>query len=144
MPVPGEHLVFDWATAAGWQVFCAVLAWSRYRFIRFATDHTRRTTLALLAACFEELDGVPAAYFGDVERPFRLMPNARFESAELTERRPGSDSTRACARGTELPSHPVCTLPDSAGVLEPSLDRMPRMRWPGAARVGRDPRRHRH
>jgi hypothetical protein len=41
-------------------VFCAVLAWSRYRFIRFATDQTRRTTLALLAECFEELDGVPA------------------------------------------------------------------------------------
>ena len=55
VPVPGEHLVFDWATEAGWQVFCAVLAWSRYRFIRFATDQTRLTTLALLAECIEEL-----------------------------------------------------------------------------------------
>jgi hypothetical protein len=44
VPVPGEHLVFDWATEAGWEVFCAVLAWSRYRFIRFATDQKRQTT----------------------------------------------------------------------------------------------------
>ena len=65
VPVPGEHLVFEWATAAGWQVFCAVLAWSRYRFIRFAADQTRRTTLALLAECFEELDGVPAVLLTD-------------------------------------------------------------------------------
>ena len=65
VPIPGEHLVFDWATEAGWQVFCAVLAWSRYRFIRFATDQTRPTTLALLAECFEELDGVPAVLLTD-------------------------------------------------------------------------------
>ena len=38
VPVPGEHLVIDWATEAGREIFCAVLAWSRYRFVRFATD----------------------------------------------------------------------------------------------------------
>jgi hypothetical protein len=63
--VPGEHLVFDRATEAGWEVFCAVLAWSRYRFIRFATDQKRQTTLALLAECFEELGGVPAVVLTD-------------------------------------------------------------------------------
>ena len=36
VPTPGEHLVVDWASEAGWEVFCAVLAWSRIRFVRFA------------------------------------------------------------------------------------------------------------
>lgn len=38
VPTPGEHLVVDWASEGGWEVFCAVLAWSRYRFVRFARD----------------------------------------------------------------------------------------------------------
>ena len=46
-------------------MFCAVLAWSRYRFVRFATDETRSTTLALLAECFEELGAVPAVVLSD-------------------------------------------------------------------------------
>ena len=35
---PGEHLVIDWGTQGGVHVFCAVLAWSRWRFVRFAAD----------------------------------------------------------------------------------------------------------
>ena len=35
---PGEHLVIDWGVEAGLHVFCAVLAWSRVRFVRFAAD----------------------------------------------------------------------------------------------------------
>src|SRR5262245_44780014 len=54
LPVPGEHLVVDWSPEAGLRIFCAVLAWSRARFVRFATDQTRPTTLTLLAECFEE------------------------------------------------------------------------------------------
>ncbi len=62
----GQHLVIDWGDApAGLKVFCAVLAWSRYRFVRFATDQTRSTTLALLAECFEELGAVPAVVLSD-------------------------------------------------------------------------------
>ena len=34
-------------------VFCAVLAWSRWRFVRFAADERAETTLAMLAECFE-------------------------------------------------------------------------------------------
>ena len=45
---PGEHLVIDWGVIAGVHVFCAVLAWSRVRFVRFAADEKaatcRRTT----------------------------------------------------------------------------------------------------
>jgi len=65
VPVPGEHLVFDWAEEAGRNLFCAVLAWSRYRFVRFGADQTRTTTLELLAECFEELGGVPAVILTD-------------------------------------------------------------------------------
>ena len=35
---PGEHLVIDWGSQGGVHVFCAVLAWSRWRFVRFAAD----------------------------------------------------------------------------------------------------------
>jgi transposase len=65
VPTPGEHLVVDWASEGGWEIFCAVLAWSRYRFVRFATDQTRVTTLRLLAECFAELDGVPGVVLTD-------------------------------------------------------------------------------
>ena len=65
VPTPGEHLAIDWAAEYGWQIFCAVLAWSRYRFVRFAADQRRETTLALLAECFAELDGVPAVVLSD-------------------------------------------------------------------------------
>ena len=35
---PGEHLVIDWGAEGGLHVFCAVLAWCRFRFVRFAAD----------------------------------------------------------------------------------------------------------
>jgi len=65
VPKAGEHLVIDWGTEDGLQVFCAVLAWSRFRFVRFATDQRRATTLRLLAECFETLGGVPAVVLSD-------------------------------------------------------------------------------
>jgi transposase len=64
-PVPGEHLVIDWGSVGDLHVFCAVLAWSRVRFVRFAADETQATTLALLAECFETLGGVPAVVLTD-------------------------------------------------------------------------------
>ena len=65
IPVPGEHLIIDWAEEGDRNIFCAVLAWSRYRFVRFGADQTRTTTLALLADCFEELGGIPAVVLTD-------------------------------------------------------------------------------
>jgi len=56
---PAEHLVIDWGSMGGLHVFCAVLAWSRFRFVRFAADEGADTTLAMLAECFEVLGGVP-------------------------------------------------------------------------------------
>ena len=62
---PGEHLVIDWGVLGGLHVFCAVLAWCRVRFVRFADNERADTTLALLAECFEQLGGVPAVVLAD-------------------------------------------------------------------------------
>ena len=62
---PGETLVIDWGAEDGLHVFCAVLAWSRFRFVRFAADERAETTLALLAECFETLGGVPETVLAD-------------------------------------------------------------------------------
>jgi len=64
--VPGETLVIDWGQlTSGLLVFCAVLAWSRVRFVRVARDQTAATTLAMLADCFDQLGGVPAKVLAD-------------------------------------------------------------------------------
>jgi transposase len=62
---PGEHLVIDWGSQGGVHVFCAVLAWSRWRFVRFAADEKSTTTLAMLGECFAELGGVPQVVLAD-------------------------------------------------------------------------------
>ena len=66
---PGEVLAIDWGEqiVAGRKVhvFCAVLAWSRFRFVRFAADEQQATTLGLLAECFEVLGGVPKTVLAD-------------------------------------------------------------------------------
>jgi Transposase and inactivated derivatives len=62
---PGEHLVIDWGVLGGLHVFCAVLAWCRVRFVRFADNERAETTLALLAECFDHLGGVPGVALAD-------------------------------------------------------------------------------
>jgi transposase len=64
-PTPGEHLVIDWASEGGWQVFCAVAPWSRWRFVRLARDQKAATTMRLLAECFEEMGGVTQVVLAD-------------------------------------------------------------------------------
>jgi transposase len=69
-PEPGQHLLIDYGTVtygpnAGLKVFTAVLAWSRWRFVRFTRDESLETTLRLLAECFEALGGVPAVVLAD-------------------------------------------------------------------------------
>jgi transposase len=62
---PGDTLVIDWGVLDGLHVFCAVLAWSRVRFVRFADNERADTTLAMLAECFEVLGGVPKVVLAD-------------------------------------------------------------------------------
>ncbi len=63
--VPGEHLAIDWGSEEDLHVFCAVLVWSRVRFVRFALDESQNTTLRLLAECFETLGGAPGIVLAD-------------------------------------------------------------------------------
>jgi len=62
---PGDVLAIDWGVIGNLHVFCAVLAWSRVRFIYFADNERSETTLAALAACFEYLGGVPKTVLAD-------------------------------------------------------------------------------
>ena len=57
--------MIDWGSQDGLHLFCAVLAWSRFRFVRFATDERAETTLGLLAECFAALGGVPKVVLAD-------------------------------------------------------------------------------
>ena len=62
---PGDMVVIDWGQIGSLSVFCAVLAWSRVRFVYFADNQRAETTLAALAACFEALGGVPKTVLSD-------------------------------------------------------------------------------
>ena len=46
-------------------MFCAVLAFSRWRFVAFATDQRASTTLALIAEAFGAIGGVQARVLAD-------------------------------------------------------------------------------
>ena len=53
-------MVIDWAEAApGLFLYCAVLAFSRWRFVAFATDQRAATTLAFIAEALAASGGVP-------------------------------------------------------------------------------------
>ena len=71
---PGDVLIVDWGhvgvvlTTAGpraLSVFCAVLGWSRYRFVCFTTSQRFAALAGGLAACFEHLGGVTARVMFD-------------------------------------------------------------------------------
>jgi len=62
---PGDVLVIDWGEIGPLSVFCAVLAWSRVRFVFFADNQRAETTFACLAECFERLGGVPKTVLSD-------------------------------------------------------------------------------
>jgi transposase len=62
---PGDTLVIDWGSEGPLHVFCAVAAWSRFRFVRFGADERAETTLALVAECLEVLGGVPKVVLSD-------------------------------------------------------------------------------
>jgi transposase len=62
---PGDVLAIDWGVIGSLHVFCAVLAWSRVRFIYFADNERAETTLAALSECFEYLGGVPKTVLAD-------------------------------------------------------------------------------
>ena len=125
---PGEVLAIDWGSVGALHVFCAVLAWSRFRFVRFAGNERSETTLAMLAECFEELGGVPKVVLADRMGCLKggvvankVVPTAdyvRFASALrvpaglVRGRRPGVEGDRGepgrlCQAGPDRPAGPV-------------------------------------
>ena len=62
---PGDMLVFDWGEIGPLFVFCAVLAWSRFRFVYFADNLRAETTMTALAECMETIGGVPRTLLTD-------------------------------------------------------------------------------
>ena len=62
---PGDMLVFDWGEIGPLFVFCAVLAWSRFRFVSFADNLGAEATMAALARCMEVIGGVPKTLLTD-------------------------------------------------------------------------------
>jgi transposase len=62
---PGDYLVIDWATVGGLHLFCAVMAYSRWRFAAFETDEKATTTMALIAEALALVGGVPAKVLAD-------------------------------------------------------------------------------
>ena len=55
----GDTLVFDWGEFGPLFVFCAVVAWCRFRFVFFTDNCGTEATLSVLAECFERIGGVP-------------------------------------------------------------------------------------
>ena len=62
---PGDVLVFDWGQRGPLFVFCAVLAWSRFRFVYFADNLGAQSTMAALAECMETIGAVPKTLLTD-------------------------------------------------------------------------------
>ena len=111
LPTPGEYLVIDWTVLAGLHIFCAVLPWSRYRFVRFARDEKRETTLRLLVECFEELGGIPAVVLSD-----RMSCLKNGVVANLVV--PHPDYVRFAAHHGFRPDFCEAADPESKGVVE--------------------------
>jgi transposase len=112
VPSPGQHLVVDWTRiAVGLHMFCAVLAWSRYRFVRFASDETRETTLTLMAECFEELGAVPAVALTD---RMACLKNGVVANVVV----PHPDYVRFAAHYGFRPDFCEAADPESKGVVE--------------------------
>jgi transposase len=65
MWAPGDTVVFDWGEIGPLFVFCAVVAWSRVRFVHFADNLGADSTMNALARCFEYVGAVPRAALTD-------------------------------------------------------------------------------
>ncbi len=62
---PGDTVVFDWGEIGPLFVFCAVVAWSRFRFVYFTDNLGADATMEALAECFERIGGVPKVALTD-------------------------------------------------------------------------------
>ena len=108
---PAETLVIDWGSEGRLHVFCAVSAWSRFRFVRFAADETQATTLALLAECFETLGGVPKVVLAD---RMGCLKGGVVMNVVV----PAPDYVRFCTHYRFRPDFCEAADPESKGIVE--------------------------
>jgi len=108
---PGETLVLDWGSEAGLHVFCAVSAWSRWRFVRFARDERAETTLRLLAECLEALGAVPRVVLAD---RMACLKGAVVANVVV----PTADYVRFAAHYGFRPDFCEAADPESKGIVE--------------------------
>ena len=111
VPNPGEHLVIDWGEEGPLKIFCAVLAWSRYRFVRFSSDMKRATTLGLVAECIEEIGAVPHVVLSDRMGCLRAQTVANVVV-------PHPDYVRFATHFSFRPDFCEAADPESKGVVE--------------------------
>ena len=104
---PGDRL----GRAKPFPIFCAVLAWSRWRFVRFAADRGRETVLALLAECFECIGGVPSVVLADRMAGLRAR---RWPTSSV----PHPDYVRFATRYGFRPDFCEAADPESKGMVE--------------------------
>ncbi|HEV8064425.1 MAG TPA: IS21 family transposase, partial [Acidimicrobiales bacterium] len=108
---PGDVLAFDWGEEGALFVFCAVLCWSRVRFVYFADNCGAEATLNALAACFEYLGGVPKVALTD------RMPCLRADTvAGLVV--PTPDYVRFASHYRFRPDFCLAADPESKGIVE--------------------------
>jgi hypothetical protein len=62
---PGDAVLFDWGEIGTLFVFCAVVAWSRFRFVYFTDNLGADATMEALAECFETIGGVTKSALTD-------------------------------------------------------------------------------
>jgi integrase len=83
---PGEHLVVDWGSDGGLHVFCAVLAWCRFRFVRFARDpHRDRAMVAFYVSTGARASELLSVTQGGADPGRQLITVTRKGSGELQE-----------------------------------------------------------
>ena len=99
---PGDMLVIDWGAIGPLHVFCAVLAFSRVRFVWFSDNERSETTLACLARCLEYLGGVPKTVLADRMGCLKTRsPIRQLKELNRGNSNPGSRRRIVVARGLE-------------------------------------------
>jgi hypothetical protein len=95
-----------------------VLAWSRWRFVCFASDEKPTTTLALLAECFESIGAVPKIVLADRRLSMRFWSVAGSTSSGISiaapANRSGATSTHTRDRLSTLTLRSWATSPTAA------------------------------
>lgn len=135
IPEPGLWLQWDWAEGppiGGRRIslFCAWLAWSRYRVVIPTWDRTLPTVVACLDATFRELGGAPTYLLTDNEKPItvehvagmairhpQIVAAARHDGVTIhtcvpadPETKGGSEATVRVAKADLVPTDACCRL----------------------------------